>query len=60
VHIVHNLVQRPNSLALVEDKPFSAPGNFSRFLKEHTGVTPSTFRRAASGATPSTVTALAA
>jgi len=26
---------------------FSAPGNFSRFFKEHTGVSPSTFRRAA-------------
>jgi transcriptional regulator GlxA family with amidase domain len=29
------------------DAGFSAPGNFSRFFKEHTGVSPSTFRRAA-------------
>lgn len=29
------------------DLGFSAPGNFSRFFKEHTGVSPSTFRRAA-------------
>lgn len=30
------------------DLGFSAPGNFSRFFKEHTGVSPSTYRRAAS------------
>jgi AraC-like DNA-binding protein len=29
------------------DLGFSAPGNFSRFFKEHTGVSPSTYRRAA-------------
>jgi AraC-like DNA-binding protein len=29
------------------DLGFSAPGNFSRFFKEQTGVSPSTFRRAA-------------
>lgn len=28
------------------DLGFSAPGNFSRFFKEHTGVSPSTYRRA--------------
>ena len=41
------------------DLGFSAPSNFSRFFKEHTGVSPSTFRRAAGGATPATVTGLA-
>jgi AraC-like DNA-binding protein len=42
------------------DLGFSAPSNFSRFFKEHTGVSPSTFRRAAVGAMPATVTGLAA
>lgn len=32
------------------DLGFSAPSNFSRFFKEHTGVSPSTFRRAVAGA----------
>jgi AraC-like DNA-binding protein len=41
------------------DLGFSAPGNFSRFFKEHTGVSPSTFRRAATGGLPATVTGLA-
>jgi AraC-like DNA-binding protein len=41
------------------DLGFSAPSNFSRFFKEHTGVSPSTFRRAAVGAMPATVTGLA-
>ena len=40
------------------DLGFSAPGNFSRFFKEHTGVSPSTFRRAATGNVPATVTGL--
>lgn len=40
------------------DLGFSAPGNFSRFFKEHTGVSPSTFRRAAGGAIPATMTGL--
>lgn len=40
------------------DLGFSAPGNFSRFFKEHTGVSPSTFRRAATGSLPTTVTGL--
>jgi AraC-like DNA-binding protein len=31
------------------DLGFSAPSNFSRFFKEHIGVSPSTFRRAAIG-----------
>ncbi|AMO93161.1 bacterial regulatory helix-turn-helix s, AraC family protein [Collimonas fungivorans] len=40
------------------DLGFSAPGNFSRFFKEHTGVSPSIFRRAATGNLPATVTGL--
>lgn len=58
---MRRLISKGESLTSVAlDLGFSAPGNFSRFFKEHTGVTPSTFRRAASGATPSTVTGLAA
>jgi AraC-like DNA-binding protein len=54
---MRRLITRGESLTSVSlDLGFSAPSNFSRFFKEHTGVTPSTFRRAASGATPSTVT----
>lgn len=37
---------------------FSAPGNFSRFFKEHTGVSPSIFRRAARDVLPVTVTGI--
>ncbi len=43
------------------DLGFSAPGNFSRFFKEHTGVSPSIFRRATrdpSPVTPVTVTGI--
>lgn len=58
---MRRLISEGESLTSVAlDLGFSAPGNFSRFFKEHTGVTPSTFRRAASGAMPSTVTGLAA
>lgn len=38
------------------DLGFSAPGNFSRFFKEHTGVSPSIFRRAVREPLPATVT----
>lgn len=38
------------------DLGFSAPGNFSRFFKEHTGVPPSTFQRATRAPLPVTVT----
>ena len=38
------------------DLGFSAPGNFSRFFKEHTGVSPSIFRRAVRTPMPATVT----
>lgn len=56
---MRRLINRRESLTSVAlDLGFSAPGNFSRFFKEHTGVSPSTFRRAASGALPATVTGL--
>ncbi|MGF6527628.1 helix-turn-helix domain-containing protein [Variovorax sp. PvP013] len=38
------------------DLGFSAPGNFSRFFKEHTGVSPSIFKRATRSPSPVTVT----
>lgn len=38
------------------DLGFTAPGNFSRFFKEHTGVSPSKFQRAANSYSPVTVT----
>jgi AraC-like DNA-binding protein len=57
---MRRLISKGESLISVAlDLGFSAPSNFSRFFKEHTGVTPSTFQRAASGATPPTVTGLA-
>ena len=40
------------------DLGFSAPGNFSRFFKEHTGVSPSIFKRAARDPSPVTVTGI--
>ncbi|MFS2102447.1 helix-turn-helix domain-containing protein [Variovorax sp. Varisp85] len=40
------------------DLGFSAPGNFSRFFKEHTGVSPSIFKRAARDPMPVTVTGI--
>lgn len=38
------------------DLGFSAPGNFSRFFKEITGASPSTFRKAARLRSPTTLT----
>ncbi len=40
------------------DLGFSAPGNFSRFFKEHTGISPSIFKRAARAPSPVTVTGI--
>jgi AraC-like DNA-binding protein len=58
---MRRLIGHGQSLTAVAlDLGFSAPSNFSRFFKEHTGVSPSTFRRAAVGAMPATVTGLAA
>jgi AraC-like DNA-binding protein len=38
----------PQLTSLALDLGFSSPGNFSRFFREHMGVSPSGFRRAAS------------
>jgi AraC-like DNA-binding protein len=44
------LVRQDDPLTSVAlDLGFSSPGNFSRFFREHMGVTPSRFRRVASG-----------
>lgn len=40
------------------DLGFSAPGNFSRFFKEHTGISPSIFKRATRSPSPVTVTGI--
>lgn len=40
------------------DLGFTAPSNFSRFFKEHKGVSPSIFKRATQGALPVTVTGI--
>ena len=40
------------------DLGFSAPGNCSRFFTEHTGVSPSIFRRAVRAPLPNTVTGI--
>jgi AraC-like DNA-binding protein len=46
---IRRLVQRDEPLTSVAlDLGFSSPGNFSRFFREHMGVTPSKFRRVAS------------
>jgi AraC-like DNA-binding protein len=56
---IRRLVQEGEPLTDVAfDLGFSAPGNFSRFFKEHTGVSPSTYRRAAGASVPQTVTGL--
>jgi AraC-like DNA-binding protein len=45
---VQRLVQEEQPLTSVAlDLGFSTPGNFSRFFRDHMGVTPSRFRRAA-------------
>ena len=45
---VRRLINREEPLTSVAmDLGFSSPGNFSRFFKEHMGVSPSGFRRAA-------------
>lgn len=54
---VRRLVQQAEPLTSVAlDLGFSTPGNFSRFFREHMGVTPSRFRRAASGTAPNLLT----
>lgn len=57
---MRRLVVGSESLTTVAmDLGFSATNNFSRFFKEHTGVSPSTFRRAAVTTIPATITGLA-
>lgn len=47
---IRRLVQRDESLTEVAlDLGFSSPGNFSRFFRDHMGVPPSKYRRAACG-----------
>lgn len=41
------------------DLGFSAPDNFSRFFKEHTGISPSVFKRATHAPSPLTLTGIA-
>jgi AraC-like DNA-binding protein len=54
---VRRLVQQEEPLTSVAlDLGFSTPGNFSRFFREHMGVTPSKFRRAATGTAPHLLT----
>jgi AraC-like DNA-binding protein len=54
---VRRLVQQEEPLTSVAlDLGFSSPGNFSRFFREHMGVTPSRFRRAATGTAPHLLT----
>lgn len=54
---VRRLVQQGEPLTSVAlDLGFSTPGNFSRFFRDHMGVTPSKFRRAATVATPHLLT----
>jgi AraC-like DNA-binding protein len=57
---VKRLVLRDEPLTSVAlDLGFSSPGNFSRFFREHMGVTPSRFRRIASGPDQHPVTGVA-
>ncbi|MEY2890395.1 MAG: hypothetical protein RJA98_303 [Pseudomonadota bacterium] len=54
---VRRLVHQEQPLTDVAlDLGFSTPGNFSRFFREHMGVTPSRFRRVASSAAPHLLT----
>jgi transcriptional regulator GlxA family with amidase domain len=56
---VRRLVQQEEPLTSVAlDLGFSTPGNFSRFFREHMGVTPSKFRRAATGTAPHLLTGI--
>ncbi|MDE2146527.1 MAG: helix-turn-helix transcriptional regulator [Burkholderiales bacterium] len=54
---VRRLVEQETPLTSVAmDLGFSTPGNFSRFFREHMGVTPSRFRRAATRSAPHLLT----
>lgn len=54
---IRRLVQKADPLTSVAmDLGFSTPGNFSRFFKEHMGVTPSHYRKVSAGPTRYPVT----
>lgn len=54
---IRRLVERADPLTSVAmDLGFSTPGNFSRFFKEHMGVTPSHYRKVSAGPTRYPVT----
>jgi len=56
---VRRLVEQEEPLTSVAlDLRFSNSGNFSRFFREHMGVTPSRFRRAASTSAPHLLTGI--
>lgn len=58
--VVRRLMFRDEPLTSVAlELGFSSPGNFSRFFKEHMGVSPSTFRRVASVQTQNPITGIA-
>lgn len=57
--VVRRLMFRDEPLTSVAlELGFSSPGNFSRFFKEHMGVSPSTFRRVASVQTQNPITGI--
>ena len=57
---VRRLVQQEQPLTSVAlDLGFSSPGNFSRFFRDHMGVSPSRFRQVASGSVPRLLTGIA-
>jgi AraC-like DNA-binding protein len=56
---VRRLVEEAEPLTSVAlDLGFSTPGNFSRFFRDHMGVTPSRFRRAAARTAPHLLTGI--
>jgi AraC-like DNA-binding protein len=58
--VVRRLMFRNEPLTSVAlELGFSSPGNFSRFFKEHMGVSPSTFRRVAAVQTQNPITGIA-
>jgi transcriptional regulator GlxA family with amidase domain len=58
--VVRRLMFRDEPITSVAlELGFSSPGNFSRFFKEHMGVSPSTFRRVASTQNLNPITGIA-
>ena len=58
--VVRRLMLRDEPITSVAlELGFSSPGNFSRFFKEHMGVSPSTFRRGASTQNLNPITGIA-